>query len=85
MQNVWVGNSPACPRSISPVIGPPGLCHVEVIRIEALDPFSITIPTADSRMSSSISSTSSSLSEGTWGPRTEVALAARRSISLPLR
>ncbi len=41
------------------------------------------IPMADSRMSVSISSTSSSFKLGTWGPRTLVWEAARISTSEP--
>ncbi len=44
----------------------------------------MAMPMADSRISGSISSTSSSLRLGTCGPRTDVAEAARIETALPL-
>ncbi len=77
MQNVSTGNAPLRPRSISSAIGPATRCQVDVIKTLDRHPcFSIAMPIADSRMSASISSTSSSLRLGTCGPRTEVGLAA---------
>ena len=79
------GRPPRGPCSISSAIGPATRCQVEVISTDDRHPrTSMAMPMADSRMSGSISSTSSSLRLGTCGPRTDVADAARIETSLPL-
>ncbi len=66
-------------------MGPAIRCHVEVIVIdEGTPPRSMAIPTAASRTSGSISSTSSSRNVGTCGPRTLLRLAGMYDTSEPV-
>jgi hypothetical protein len=87
VQNAWWTMPEPGSRafSISSPIGPPRRCQVDVMETLAdSPPRAMHMPIADSRISVSISSTSSRRSVGTWGPRTDVGEAARMDTSEPV-
>jgi hypothetical protein len=75
---VSTGNLPDRPCSTGSIIGPAVRWQAKVMSTLGRDPrTSIAIPMALSRISGAISFMSSSFRRGTFGPRTEVGLAAR--------